>query len=128
MLKSRYTTGLLGRQTLSNLAKRKEVPVEKVYTTKEIREKLLPILDALPVEKAILFGSYAKGNPTQKSDVDILIDCNGQIRGIDFFGILEDITEALDVPVDLIEVSQVIDGGRAQREIAETGIVIYERA
>ena len=102
--------------------------MEKVYTTIEIREKLLPVLDALPVERAILFGSYAKGNPTHKSDVDLLIDCNGQIRGIDFFGILEDITEALDVPVDLIEASQVIDGGRAQREIAETGIVIYERA
>ena len=31
------------------------------------------------------------------------------------------------MPVDLIEASQIIDGGRAQREIAETGIVIYER-
>ena len=60
--------------------------------------------------------------------MDILIDSKGKIRGIDFFGVLEDITEALSVPVDLIEASQIIDGGRAQREILETGIVIYERA
>jgi len=101
--------------------------MEKVYTTDEIIAKLLPILRAIPVEKAILFGSYAKGSPTRASDIDIVIDSKGKIRGIDFFGVLEDITEALDIPVDLIEASQIIDGGRVQREIAETGVVIYER-
>ena len=60
--------------------------------------------------------------------MDILIDSKGKIRGIDFFGVLENITEALGVPVDLIEASQIIEGGRAQSEIAETGIVIYERS
>ena len=102
--------------------------MKKIYTTNEIKNKLFPIFSVLPVEKAILFGSFAKGNPTRSSDVDILIDSNGKIRGIDFFGILEDITEALNVPVDLIEASQIIDGGRVQREIAETGVIIYEKA
>ena len=95
--------------------------MERVYTTNEIKEKLLPIFDAIPVEKAILFGSYAKGNQTQTSDVDILIDCKGKIRGLDFFGILDDISEALSVPVDLIEMSQIIDGGQTQCEIFERG-------
>jgi len=102
--------------------------MERSYTANEIKAKLIPIFDAVPVEKAILFGSYAKGNPTVASDVDILIDCNGMIRGIDFFGILDDITEALNISVDLIEASQIIADGRVQHEIAETGIVIYERA
>jgi len=100
----------------------------QVYTIKDIGEKLYPLFSGLPIEKAILFGSYAKGNPTRASDVDILIDSKGKIRGIDFFGVLEDIIDALKIPVDLIEASQVIDGGRAQREIMETGVVIYERA
>ena len=102
--------------------------MEKIYTMNEIIEKLLPIFDSTPIEKAILFGSYAKGNQTLFSDVDILIDSRGKIKGIDFFGVLEDITEALRIPVDLIEASQVINGGRAQQEIEESGIVIYERA
>ena len=101
--------------------------MEKIYTINEIKEKLFPIFNAISVERAILFGSYAKENPTRTSDVDILIDSKGKIRGIDFFGVLEDITEALSVPVDLIEASQIIDGSRVQREILETGIVIYER-
>lgn len=102
--------------------------MERVYTTEEIKEKLTPIFNIIPVEKAILFGSYAKGNPTQLSDVDILIDSKGKIKGIDFFGVLEDITEALGISVDLFEASQIIDGGRAQSEIAETGVMIYERS
>ncbi len=101
--------------------------MEIIYTTEEIKAKLLPVFSTIPVEKAILFGSYAKGNPTASSDIDIVIDSKGKIRGIDFFGVLEDVTEALNKPVDLIEASQIIDGGRAQQEIAETGVVIYER-
>jgi len=99
-----------------------------LYTINEIKEKLFPVFITHPVDKAILFGSYAKGNPSNKSDIDILIDSNGKIRGIDFFGVREDISEALSVPVDLIEASEIIDGGRAQREITETGVIIYERA
>jgi predicted nucleotidyltransferase len=82
----------------------------------------------MPIEKAILFGSYAKGSQSKSSDIDIVIDSNGKIRGIDFFGLLEDITEILDIQVDLIEASQILDGGSIQREIEKTGLVIYERA
>ena len=99
-----------------------------MYTTSEIREKLYPIFSKSPVEKAILLGSYAKGSSTDKSDADILIDSKGKLKGIDFFGILEDLVEALNIPVDLIETSELIDSGRIQHEIAETGVVIYERA
>jgi hypothetical protein len=101
--------------------------MERVYTTNEIRERLFPVFNAIPVERAILFGSYARGTQVLASDVDILIDSKGKIRGIDFFGVLDDVAEALGTKVDLVEASQIIDGGKAQREISETGIVIYER-
>jgi len=102
--------------------------VSKLYTSSELKEKLFPIFSKLPVDKVILFGSYANGNPTSTSDVDILIDSNGKIKGIDFFGILDDIVESLQVSVDLIEASQVIKGSKAEQEIEKTGIIIYERA
>jgi len=99
----------------------------QVYSVSEITEKLRLIFGRTPVERAVLFGSYAKGRPGPSSDVDIVIDSRGMIKGIDFFGVLQDITEALDVPVDLIEASQIVNGSRAEREIAETGIPIYEK-
>ena len=102
--------------------------MKKTYTAEEIKNILSPIFDITPVEKAILFGSHARGNPTQLSDVDILIDSKGKIKGINFFGVLEDVSDALGVPVNLIEASQIIEGGRIQSEIAKKGIVIYEKA
>lgn len=90
--------------------------------------KLLPVFSRFPIEKAILFGSYAKGSPTQQSDIDIVIDSKGKIKGIDFFGVLDNIVQVLDVPVDLIEASQIIEGSRVQDEINKTGIIIYEKA
>ncbi|MCL2796537.1 MAG: nucleotidyltransferase domain-containing protein [Firmicutes bacterium] len=81
----------------------------------------------MPVRKAILFGSYAKGTQKKSSDIDIFIDSNGEIRGIDFFGVRADISDALNIPVDLIDARQLVEGGRVQQEIAKTGVVIYER-
>ena len=58
--------------------------MEKVYTAEEIKKKLEPIFKAAPIEKAILFGSYAKGLQTYSSDVDIVIDSKGQLININF--------------------------------------------
>jgi predicted nucleotidyltransferase len=100
----------------------------RVFTQKDIGKKLLPIFKAYPIRRAVLFGSYAKGNATAKSDIDILIDSNGAIRGIDFFGVLEDMTNALGAEIDLLEMSQIIKGSRVQKEIDANGVVIYESA
>ena len=101
--------------------------MDVVYNVEEISEKLRPIFESAPIYKAILFGSYAKGTARPKSDIDIVIDCRGEIRGIDFFGILEDVSQAFQVPVDLIEASQLVEGGRTHSEVTNTGVVIYER-
>jgi predicted nucleotidyltransferase len=98
-----------------------------MYSVKEIKEKLQPVFEDNLIERAVLFGSYAKGTQLPTSDVDILIDSNGKIRGIDFFGVLGDVVDTLKMPVDLIEASQIVEGGRIQQEINETGVLIYER-
>ena len=101
---------------------------KQVYSLNDIKEILLPIFVAYPIRRAILFGSYAKGIQTPQSDIDLIIDSNGAIRGIDFFGVLEEMTSALKVPVDLLESSQIVSGGKVQKEIESSGVVIYERA
>ena len=98
-----------------------------VYTQNEIKEKLEPIFRTAPIEKAILFGSYAKGEQTSSSDVDIVIDSNGRIRGLDFFGVLEDITVCLDKRIDLIEKYQIEVNSPFYNTIEQEGVVLYER-
>lgn len=95
------------------------------YTTDEIRKTLEPVFYNNGVRRAILFGSYSTGMATENSDVDILVDSG--LKGLSFFGLLEDVSEALDDNVDLIDVTQVIPNSKVEEEINKNGIVIYER-
>ncbi|MCL2377123.1 MAG: nucleotidyltransferase domain-containing protein [Defluviitaleaceae bacterium] len=99
-----------------------------MLTVEEITQKLKPVFEANGVTKAILFGSYAKGCATEDSDLDIVVDTEPHVRGIDFFGIIEDIRQKLDdIEVDLIPQRSIIPDGRSDLEIKETGLVIYEK-
>ena len=58
-----------------------------------------------------------------ESDVDLYVDSG--LRGLAFFGLLDGVASALEVPVDLIDASQVDRGSRIEREIAQSGVQIY---
>ena len=88
-----------------------------------IQESLIPIFGRYKVRKAVLFGSYAKGTANERSDIDIFVDSG--LRGLKFFGLLEDVTNALNRQVDLIDASQVDSGSRVLSEINNTGVLIY---
>ncbi|MDR1523163.1 MAG: nucleotidyltransferase domain-containing protein [Endomicrobium sp.] len=47
------------------------------YTVEELREKIVPIAIEYGLAAVWLFGSYARGDATKDSDVDILIDRTG---------------------------------------------------
>ena len=97
--------------------------MENIYTVAQIRDRLAPVFRGNNVRRAVLFGSYGKGVATPESDVDILVDSG--LEGLSFFGLLEDVCQSLDCPVDLIDTQDIVPGSAIEREIAETGIVIY---
>jgi predicted nucleotidyltransferase len=94
-----------------------------VYDVAEIKKRLTPIFKNNRVKKAVLFGSYAKGEAGPRSDVDILVDSG--LRGLDFVGLIEFVREALQKNVDMFDVGYVKKGSRVEREITETGVPIY---
>lgn len=97
----------------------------KIYTIGELKRKIGKILAEFPVEKAILFGSYAKGDATRRSDIDLVIDSNNQLIGLDFYEVKGTLEEKLKKEIDLIEISDIIKGQKADKEISRTGVVIY---
>ena len=74
-----------------------------------------------------MFGSYAKNIPTPNSDIDILIDSDGKIKGLKFYAIIDIIKEKFDKEVDVIEKSEINKNSKIEKEIAKTGVVIYEK-
>lgn len=94
-----------------------------IYTVDDIQRVLHPVLDSHKVKKAGLFGSYVKGEAAENSDVDLLVDSG--LKGLAFFGLLEDIATSLEKNVDLLDTSQIIPNSKIDNEIAKSGVVIY---
>ncbi|MBW4085239.1 nucleotidyltransferase family protein [Paenibacillus sp. S150] len=93
----------------------------------EIKSKLHSVFAKAPVHRAILFGSYARGTATDESDVDIVIDSQGQLLNLHFYGLLEDITEQLDTSVDLFEWTELKHNPAMCAAIEQEGVVLYEK-
>ena len=89
----------------------------------EIKNKLEPVFVANGVKSAVLFGSYAQGSATTNSDVDILVDSG--LRGLDFVGLIENVRQALQKNVDMIDVHYIDSDSLVEREIMATGVRIY---
>lgn len=97
--------------------------MNETYTVAQIQDLLVPIFREYKVRKAVLFGSYAKGSAKNKSDIDLLVDSG--LKGLAFFGLLEDVVNALGKDVDLLDISQVIPNSDVDNEICKTGVIIY---
>lgn len=100
---------------------------QQIFSINEIKAKLFPVFETSPVYRAILFGSYAKGNPTDQSDIDIVIDSKGELLNMDFYGVLEDITTRLGKHVDLFEIMELKNNATMQSIVEQEGIVLYDR-
>jgi predicted nucleotidyltransferase len=98
-----------------------------VYSIEDITVKLTPIFEQNGVTKAILFGSYATGEATEDSDVDIVVETDPSVRGLKFYGILGDMIEILNKEVDMLPRQDIVPNGRVDLEVVNKGIVIYER-
>ena len=96
-----------------------------VYTNSQIKEILAPVFREYGVRSAVLFGSYARGQQTEKSDIDILVDSG--LRGLAFFGLLNAVTEALDKDVDLLDISQIKPNSHIEEQAKSMGVSLYER-
>ena len=97
--------------------------MKAIYTVNDIKIILQPVFKKHNIKKAVLFGSYAKGEADAKSDIDIMVDSN--LRGLAFYGLLEDVVNAVGLQVDLLDRRQIIPASKIQAEIKNTGVVIY---
>lgn len=100
---------------------------EKIYTIEELKDILQTILKQFAVKRAILFGSYAKNTPNAKSDIDIVIDSEGKLLNINFYGLLEELVQNLEKNIDLFEISEIQKDSSLYNDILKEGVIIYER-
>ena len=90
---------------------------------KDIEKTCHDVLVRYPVQYCYLFGSYAKGKATEKSDVDLLV--SSDVTGIQFYQLIEELREALHKRVDLLDSKQLLGNEPLLNEVLREGIKIY---
>ena len=97
----------------------------KTHTLNEIKVIVSRLARQYGAERIYLFGSYARGDMTNSSDIDLRID-KGNIRGFQLGGLLLDLEASLGVPVNLVPTSSL--DKRFLDTIRDDEILLYEES
>lgn len=95
------------------------------YTVTELSNVLSPVFRRYDVDRAVLFGSRAKGTNAPNSDIDLLVD--SKLKGLRFIGLVEAVRDAVQLDVDMFDVRHIEKNSMVDREIRDTGVLIYEK-
>ena len=100
-----------------------------IYTGDQIRQMIAPIAEKYHLKAVFLFGSYARGDATERSDIDLLVDTTGtNLNSLLSLGALYcDLEAALGKPIDLVTVSTLEQEARMTSEKQFRENVMRER-
>ena len=74
-----------------------------VYTIEELGQKIAPIAQKYDIPAVYIFGSYARNEATENSDVDVLFQREGsKIIGWIIGALYEELSETLGKGLDLV--------------------------
>ena len=90
----------------------------------EIQKTVAALGRRYGADRIYLFGSYARGDANENSDIDLRID-RGSIRGLSMGALLVDIEDALGKKVDLL--STKCFRKDFLEEIEKEEILLYEK-
>ena len=88
--------------------------------------KMIPFFRQYNIRKAALFGSVARQQQREDSDIDLLVSFRGTYDLLDMIGLKQDLEDALHTPIDLVTYESLKEDAFAQAALAD-GRVIYEQ-
>lgn len=95
----------------------------KACTLDEIKRIVSLLAEQYGAQRIYLFGSCARGDMTDSSDIDLRID-KGNIKGFQLAGLLLDLEDSLGRPVDLIPTTSLDQ--RFLDSIRDDEVLLYE--
>jgi predicted nucleotidyltransferase len=96
-----------------------------MYSIEDISKKVRPLAMQYGVAKMALFGSYARGEQTEQSDLDFVVD-KGKIKGMQFYGFIGDLEDTLGMSVDVLTYSQ-LPNTLFMDDVLKDEVVLYEQ-
>lgn len=82
--------------------------MKSINTLLAIKRKALPVLKRHAVKHASIFGSFARGDSNDKSDIDLLIEYKEDNKSLfDFINLKSELEESLGRKVDLVTYNSI---------------------
>ena len=101
------------------------------HSLEAIRLLIMPVVKKYGLTRVTLFGSYARGEETETSDVDIMIDGMSNNHLSVYMEMIDALEKTLNKPVDVVSEKRVYSdqsraGRRLREHIEKDKVVIYE--
>ena len=68
----------------------------------ELKNKILPVLKKYEVKRAAFFGSLVRGEMNKDSDIDMLVEFQGEKSLLDLSGLKIELEELLNKKIDIL--------------------------
>lgn len=101
--------------------------MNKVYTVDEIKKIVDDTINKnyKNINKVILFGSYARGEEDEYSDIDLYVYDSPDFVRLQTIGFMSEIKEKLNKNVDLFIEKNIDKNSTFYNNIKNEGIIIY---
>jgi len=100
--------------------------MDGIMTLDEIKDLVTPVVRQFPVKTFIIYGSYARNEATEESDIDFVVDSNDALLGWGLCSLLGELADVLPKPFHCHEKSMVVNSGKLFDSIQRDGVVLYE--
>ena len=99
-----------------------------MLSIEEIKSYITPVVEKYPVDKVILFGSHARGDASDTSDIDLIVESQGRLRNRKIFALGGELLDVLPVRVDVYDILEIANPSAMYDKIQKEGLIIYERS
>ena len=95
-----------------------------VFTMEHIVAMVRPLADKYRVKEIYLFGSYARGEADENSDLDFLVYGGEKFERTMIFALAEDLRETLETKVDVFEIGEVNPDSNFYKRIMKEKVLV----
>lgn len=80
---------------------------DRIFTIQDIKALVSPIAQKYKVREIYLFGSYARGDANENSDLDFLVFGGENFKLTMIFSLAEELRDVLKKDVDVFEINEI---------------------
>ena len=97
---------------------------KKIFTISDIKALVKPIAEKYKVKEIYLFGSYARGEADEESDLDFLVFGGEEFKLTMIFSLAEELRKVLNKDVDVFEIHEINEDSDFYKTIMKERLLV----